>query len=67
MGSDPSASTLGQTFKSCIPWRNILGKNVQGRSKLMQFIIGHFGSQTERIPHGKMHVSLAKLEASSGL
>lgn len=26
VGSDPSASTLGQTFKSCIPWRNILRK-----------------------------------------
>lgn len=24
VGSEPSASTLGQTFKSCIPWRNML-------------------------------------------
>ena len=28
VGSDPSASTLGQTFKSCIPWRNMLGEKI---------------------------------------
>lgn len=29
VGSEPSASTLGQTFKSCIPWRNILEGKMQ--------------------------------------
>lgn len=29
VGSEPSASTLGQTFKSCIPWRNILQRKMQ--------------------------------------
>lgn len=29
VGSEPSASTLGQTFKSCIPWRNILQGKMQ--------------------------------------
>ena len=38
VGSDPSASTLGQTFKSCIPWRNMLGKkNVQDRINLVHY------------------------------
>lgn len=38
VGSEPSASTLGQTFKSCIPWRNILQEKMQNRFSKFKII-----------------------------
>lgn len=38
VGSEPSASTLGQTFKSCIPWRNILQGKMQNRFSKFKII-----------------------------
>lgn len=38
VGSEPSASTLGQTFKSCIPCRNILQGKMQNHSSKFKII-----------------------------
>lgn len=38
MGSEPSASTLGQTFKSCIPCRNILQGKMQNHISKLKII-----------------------------
>lgn len=38
MGSEPSASTLGQTFKSCIPCRNILHGKMQNHFSKFKII-----------------------------